>query len=404
MRTASPYSPELWVDRAGTYVKYATSSAVTVTDPGWDGTFAAPSEPVIRKAAGQSVTVGFGWDRPLEGTSAVVRSSDGAIAGGCSGTAATSCGANLQVSAGQLTSYWTEIGVTSAAGDWIVFARSAPVVVTALSEEALADVLTGGTDAQLATLLGPQASQDKIAALRRAAELAVMDEAACFAIGAADPTHPVDATPSTTQMACSAGSKAALAALVANLGVTGAITALVDYAFSHPEAPSSGGGSGGGTVVNPQPADPDPTPSPDPGGTGGTGGSGGGSGGSNYFCEVEGPSGEVYKLSYNELGKHIIDYHTPGGPNSLGKSLWGEDLRETVELGNFICDALEYTNPVARDEASPEDIQDGEAGWALRFQSEQPSVGTLKGTTELTNRFTVVVRPDGSVSTAYPGW
>jgi hypothetical protein len=46
----------------------------------------------------------------------------------------------------------------------------------------------------------------------------------------------------------------------------------------------------------------------------------------------------------------------------------------------------------------------GEPGWALRYNNGSDNVGTLMNNGDPTSQFTIVVRGNGTVATAYPGW
>ncbi len=148
---------------------------------------------------------------------------------------------------GTSQTYHAELWVKNA-GVFVYYATSPSVTV--MDSSTFTDYLLNGTDSQLATLLGTDATPETIAALRAGATALVMDEAACLEIGAVDPTHPANSTATTTQLACSAGSTAASLLLATAVGVGGLIWMLVDYGTAHP-----------GEQQTP---DPEPQPQPDP--------------------------------------------------------------------------------------------------------------------------------------------
>ena len=248
--TSQSFHAEVWVMSAGSYVHYATSASVTVTDPGWTGSFDPLTDPYIQLSPGQARSIAFTWDEPLGGERLRIRSSDGVTVGTCTSASATVCAASVAVASGEIKSYWAEVYMPLLAGGELLSGRSGAVVVTTLSEPELLDVLLSGTDSQLAALLGPDATATAVAALRAGATALATDEAACLLIGAADPTHPEGSSASTTQLACATTSQLASLTLATAVGIGGLVATLVNYGGTHP--------------TEQQAPEPPPQPQPDP--------------------------------------------------------------------------------------------------------------------------------------------
>jgi hypothetical protein len=161
-------------------------------------------------------------------------------------------------------------------------------------------------------------------------------------------------------------------------------------------------------VVNDAGSGNEPAPEEDPGG-GSTGGgdAGGGGGGNGEICRVAGPDGVVHVLNVNEMYQHILPTHIVSPP--VTKSKWGagpiDSEADPDDISDLICESLKR-NPlrVDTDEESENALYRYTDTTSSIDTAPNTNVGRLANGGPLTPDYTIVVRPNGTVASAYPGW
>jgi deoxycytidine triphosphate deaminase len=125
--TSKTYHAEVWAPRVGGWQHIATSSSVTVTDPGWTGSFtsvyAANPSPVLS----EGTNVVFGVDRALSSAEVRVFSGSGTYLGACN--SGSSCSWWSNPAPGSSLSYYAELWVVRN-GSFVKHETSATVTVT----------------------------------------------------------------------------------------------------------------------------------------------------------------------------------------------------------------------------------------------------------------------------------
>jgi hypothetical protein len=125
--SSKSYYAELWAPRVGGWEKIATSSTITVSDPGWTGSFTSVYAVNASPVLSESTSVVFEVDSTL--SSAEIRMFDGAgtFLGACNW--GTSCGVSSNPAPGGWKSYYAELWA-SRGGGWVKIATSGTVTVT----------------------------------------------------------------------------------------------------------------------------------------------------------------------------------------------------------------------------------------------------------------------------------
>jgi len=110
--TPLSYYAEMWVQHAGVYVYYSTSAVVTVTDPGWTGSFTSASAANPTPVLDAGTSVNFSVSTAL--SSAKLRVFDGA--GGWLATCfeGTACSVYSNPAPGTSLTYYAELWVQHA--------------------------------------------------------------------------------------------------------------------------------------------------------------------------------------------------------------------------------------------------------------------------------------------------
>jgi len=370
------YYAQLRVWRDGVWVNYATSPTVTVTDPGWTGSFTS-----AQTVAGEYEFLGvtsalFTWDQPLQYAWVAVVDEQGTVIGTCTATGLLDCSAALALEPGDSQGVHAEARVNGVGGGHVTIATSASVQLTGMNPDEYASFILYAPPAALPPLLGDARAAKAIEV--RSKQLTVNY---CLVLGQRHPTYRLNSTVPDLTLLCSAGAIGLLAWMIVDMGVDLALDLLATTDDDEPE---------------PEPGEPEPDP-----GTGGSGSGGdddGDDGDPSDICRVTGPDGQEFVLKEYDFHSHIVDVHT--GEVDSQKSKWGtnQDPIDDADLGEFICQSLRA--PRYGDDPGTNGNR------AYRYDSGGPYVGSLAESRggALTTQYTVVVRPDGTVATAYPGW
>jgi hypothetical protein len=248
--TSVSYYAELWVIRDGVYVKHSTSSSVTVTDPGWTGSFTS-----AESVAGEYEFLGvpsalFTWDEPLQYAWIDIIGESGDVIGTCASAGALKCSAGVALGPEESQAVHAEARVHGSGGGYVTIATSGSVELTGMDADAFASFLLSAPESALVALLGDTraAKAVEVRGKQLSAEY-------CLALGQRYPTHRLGSTVPDLTLLCSAGKVGLLAWLIVEVGVDGAL----DMISSIDDNP--------GTDADPAP-EPEPAPQP-PGGGGG---------------------------------------------------------------------------------------------------------------------------------------
>jgi hypothetical protein len=378
--TSRAYYAEIWALRGAETVLYKTSPLVMVTDPGWTGQFTGSEVLSGDEAFMGATSATFTWDQPLQYAWVDIVDSSGEVLGHCTTVGSLECSAGAALGPEETRLVHAEARVHGIGGAHVTIASSAPVELTGMDAEALAELLLYAPPTALVPLLGAVRA-DAVVAARSNGMLSVLtDEGKCLALGALDPVHPYGSSASRTQLACGSAAKSVLATLILSVGMVAAITAI--FAI----------------IDNDGGPDPEPDPDPDPGdGGSGTGGDGPGGPGPGEMCRVTGVNGQEYVLKNVVVDTHIAPDHIENGQN--GKSKWGPEAaeapRDVDQWLDFICEQLQQ----------PADEQPGNQPQTIARRYEVSyDIGLEADHVTTTPRFTIVVDSDGMVVSAYPGW
>ncbi len=414
---------ELWVLNAGVYVKYATSSSVTVTDPGWTGQFTSAEATVGDQAFLGATSARFEWDQPLAYVRVDVVDSQGGVIGSCSTAGSLDCSAALALGPDESEMVHAEARAGLPDGGFVTVATSAAVELTGMDSNAYAAFLLTAPEASLLPLVGEVRTAQALAI-----RPAVQSETFCFSLGERYPSHAMfDSTVPDATLLCVAGTQLVLAALITWVGVDTALDIMSDAADTDNNlgAPSHDP-EVGGTIFN----DPDChfydfngtclelpevnpavgshveyAPMPDYWG--------------GLICRavhVDSVTGETrtYELRGDGL-LHIVEDHV--ALPEVDDSVWDstrfalptdrgvlDDFQnltlpaDYLQLIQFLCDSLATSERVA----SGSSLKNPANTVNLYFDPEG-FVGKQGGSSWSTQYFTVITTPQGQVWSAYPG-
>ena len=353
----------------------ATTGPLTITNIGWTGHFTSVDVVEGDEAFLGATSAVFTWDEPLEFVHIDIVDSAGDVITTCSTAGILDCAGARALGPEETEAIHAEARVTLPNGGYATVATSADAELTGMDPYAYADFLLSAPEASVAALLGATRAAQAVE-LRTA----VQSETFCVALGRVLPSTTMfhSSAPDATVM-CVAGQGLVLGFLIGSAGVEEALLIMSMAAGAdHP-------------ATEP---DPDPAPVPDPGGDGGQNQPPDEPPPGDYLCEVIGPNGEKLALAPQEFYSHVIGDHMSGTLSTgsqWDQSIFGDNLDV---LKDFICRALER-----EPDASPENPDTSNT--LRQYTNPSNDIGTTESGE--TSQFTIVVRPNGTVASAYPG-
>jgi hypothetical protein len=250
--TSLSYYAQVWVLRNGSWVDYATSPTVVVTDPGWTGSFTS-AEAVGGEYEFLGVTSArFTWDEPLQYAWIDIVDEQGGVVGTCSQTGSLECSAALALGPDESQELHARARVHGVGGGFVTVATSASVELMGMDAEAYANFLLTAPEAALVALLG-QARAAQALQLRTA----VQSQTFCHSLGIRFSGNALfrSSVPDATLL-CMGGTAAALAWMITTVGVDIALDIFEDAADTDVETVPGGPGAdpdpgGGGPIEEP---------------------------------------------------------------------------------------------------------------------------------------------------------
>ncbi len=370
------YRAKLMVVRDGEWVDYAWSDTVTVTDPGWNGEFIEETVSSSKLVSGDTATATFGIDEPLS-SGALIRIVDdsGDVRVTCSADGATSCSTSVTPAEGATVSLHAEAVVQLAGGASYVVATSGPVSTHSMTTDELAEFVLAADEPALEAALG-------VALLPAAlsAQSAATTEALCVGLGFYIRTYLNGSSVPDITLVCYSSKVRALALLLAEFGVSGALAAWNDAGdepdIENPiEEPTPGEGEGDG------PDDPNPPGPPAYDG---------------WRCEA--PDGTEYTLSIYQFYSKIVGDHFDPAKAPIKSQFSDEIFESESDIADLICEALRSEPVLSGHSMTNPD------NYALLYDLGSP-IGTDISTGGTSSLLTVLVEQDGStVFNSFPGW
>jgi len=248
--TSKTYHAEVWVLRAGAWVKFATSESVTVSDPGWTGRFTSAVVQSGNEEFLGAVAATFSWSQPLQYVYVDIVDSSGTVLANCSTPGLLECSVGKALGPGEAEPVHAEVRMTTQGGGVVTVARSETVDLTGMDPDAYANFLLSAPEARLVALLGPSRATQALT-IRSVAQ----SESFCVQVGQAFPGNQLfKSSVPDSALICMGGTAALLTWMIVELGPDGALTGLAGI---NPDGPDDSN-----ETPQPQPDGPNPPDTP----------------------------------------------------------------------------------------------------------------------------------------------